>query len=114
VPEGTDRDASIPLAVPLRQVDAEPVREGATALAFDLLDEPIVRGFIVAAAVALLLSIVFLVRAWRAEWRSPLWDDDDTSFEPFDERATAGGDDDRSGWEIVRDILEGFVDLDGN
>jgi hypothetical protein len=41
-------------------------------------------------------------------------DDDDTSFEPFDDRAPAGGDDDRSGWEIVRDILEGFVDLDGN
>ena len=50
-------------------------------MAFDLLDEPIVQGIIGAALIAVLVSLVVFVRAWRAKWsRTPLWDEQDPPY----------------------------------
>ena len=50
-------------------------------LAIDLLDEPIVQGIIGAALIAVLVSLVVFVRAWRAKWsRTPLWDEQDPPY----------------------------------
>ena len=85
---------------------------GRIAVAFDLLDEPAVRVLLGIAVLALVASLISLVRSWHAEWRSPLWDEHDTSVEPFGDGETAS-DPDHSGWELARDILMGLGDDDG-
>jgi hypothetical protein len=83
--------------------------ERGTAVAFDL----IVKGVIAVAIITLVLSAVALVRAFRSDWRSPLWDEDDDSWDDLSP-VPRDPSSDRDTWETVRDFLSAFADLDGD
>ena len=58
----------------------------------------------------LLVSLLSLIRSWRSEWRSPLWEDDDDTFEPTFSTGTSGA----GHWDILGDLLGGDGDTDGD
>ena len=56
------------------------------------------------------VSLLSLIRSWRSEWRSPLWEDDDDAFEPTFPTGPSGA----GHWGILGDLLGGDGDTDSD